>query len=129
MKLSQYEDLCLLEPRLVELEREVRAIRDDGSGSFFCSNYLWMPIYGRLKAILGVGRRVPEDAAPEETDPDERALELAETGEEDEDEGAWLASSQAFEIAYVRLSSLMPPCRGCGCRKFLPVLEEQLSRH
>jgi len=126
--LPDYEDLVLLEPRLPALEEEVRAIHDDGSKSFFCSNYEWLPIYAKLKVILGVGRKEP-DRTPSSADlsEDELAEEAAEAGEEDDLEAGLLYDSRVFEVAYTYLSKLMPPCRDCGCQKFLPILAGQVG--
>lgn len=126
--LPDYEDICLQEPRLSALEAEVRAIRDDGTRSFFCSNYEWLPMYAKLKTILGVGRKEPPPSdAADALDPEEEAEDLAETGELDDVEAGILYDSRLFEIAYERLSQLMPPCRACGCRKYLPLLEGQVG--
>ena len=98
-----FEELCRLEPRLRELEEDVRAVRDDPTTSFFCSNFVWLPFNGRLRELLGVAR-IPVD----------------EEGEREE-----LFDSRSYERAFVHLSRLLPPCRGCGCRRFQPVREEQ----
>ena len=87
-----------LEPRLAELESRVRAIEDDGRASFFCSNYVWLPMQGDLKRLVGVDRR----GAPDELR-----------------EGP-LWDSRSFESAYKHLSGLLPKCRNCGCRIFEP---------
>ena len=90
-------DLFALEPRLRELEREVDAVRDDGRASWFCSNFLWLPLNTRLRLVLGVARiRQPGD---------EQHPELYESG--------------AYELVFGYLSRRLPPCRNCGCRRFL----------
>ena len=90
--------LAELEPRLAELEARARSIQDDGRASFFCSNYLWLPLQGDLKRVIGVDRR----------------------GAPDEAKQGLLWQSRAFEAAYRHLSGLLPKCRNCGCRIFEP---------
>lgn len=91
MGAPSYEELCRLEPRLTELEQDVRAVRDDGQSSFFCSNFLWLPMNARLRRLVGVDRPEPDLV---------------------------LGDSRVYEEAYGHLSRLMPPCRDCGCRLF-----------
>ena len=98
-----FEELCRLEPRLRELEEDARAVKDEPEKSFFCSNYLWLPLNGRLRQLLGVAR-----------------IAVGEERERPE-----LYDSRSYELAFVHLSRLLPPCRGCGCRQFQPVREEQ----
>ncbi|MAB80603.1 MAG: hypothetical protein CMJ89_14720 [Planctomycetes bacterium] len=127
--LPDYQDLLLLEPRLREVEDELRGIRDDGASSFFCSNYEWLPISARLKVLLGPGRKEPPVEELDggcvftEVDLDEGA----EGGEEDDLESDLLFDSRVFEIAYVELSRRMPACRDCGCQRFMPILLRQLE--
>jgi hypothetical protein len=101
-----FDNLCELEPALRELELEVRAVRDDGQSAFFCSNFEWMPLDGKLKALVGTGRR--------------RFHEMR-------GEPALLHHSEAYEVAYLHLSPLMPSCRDCGCRHFQPFQERQVE--
>ncbi len=93
-----FGSLVGLEPRLAELEARTRAIQDDGRSSFFCSNFLWLPLQGELKRILGVDRRGPPGEAKEGP----------------------LYDSRSFEVAYEHLSRLLPKCRACGCLAFEP---------
>jgi len=90
-------DLFALEPRLRELEREVDAVRDEGQTSWFCSNFLWLPLNTRLRLLIGVAR-------------------LPETGDDEHPE---LYESRAYELVFAYLSRRLPPCRNCGCRRFL----------
>ena len=58
-EIPDYSRLLDLEQRLREVEAEARAVRDDGRSAWFCSNFAWMPLYGRLKDLVGVAR-VPQ---------------------------------------------------------------------
>jgi hypothetical protein len=100
-----FEELRRLEPRLAELEAEARAVRDTGEREFFCSNFVWLPMYTRLRDVLGAYRQPV-------------------SGEEHADV---LTDGWAFETAYLHLSRLLPPCRDCGCRLFEPIREAQLG--
>ena len=107
-----FEELCALEPRLWELEKRISEVRDPGTGSFFCSNFVWLPLNADLKDLVGVARR-KESGSPE--------LEL------NPEEERQLRSSFSYEVAYLRLSVLMPPCRDCGCREFEPYQLAQIE--
>ncbi len=99
-----FEELCGLEPALRDLEAEVRAVQDDGTGAFFCSNFTWLPLDGRLKTLVGTDRR--------------RYHALA-------DEPPALHEGDSYAVAYLALSRLMPPCRDCGCELFGALRESQ----
>lgn len=90
-------DLFALDPRLLEIEREVDAVRDEGKSSWFCSNFLWLPLNTRLRLLIGVAR------VPQPGDGDHREL----------------YDSRAYELVFTYLSRRLPPCRNCGCRRFL----------
>ncbi|MEW6071068.1 MAG: hypothetical protein AB1726_00550 [Planctomycetota bacterium] len=92
-----FRALVALEPALAELEADVRAVRDDGTAPFFCSNYEWLPLDGRLKTLVGTDRRRFRPRAGEPP---------------------VLHDGRAYEVAYLALSRLLPPCRACGCRRF-----------
>jgi hypothetical protein len=94
--LPTYEQLVELEPRLRDLEEWAEAIRDDGESPWFCSNFVWMPVQGSLKALVGV-HRIPQPG---------------------DDLAGPLFDSRCFEVVYLRLSRLLPPCRDCGCVLF-----------
>lgn len=90
-------DLFAVEPRLAELERDVDAARDDGRASWFCSNFLWLPLNTRLRLLIGVAR-VPQPGDKERPQ---------------------LYDSRSYELVFGYLSRRLPPCRNCGCRRFL----------
>jgi len=96
---ARVAELLRAEPRLAELLREVEATEDDGRSSWFCSNYVWLPLNTRLRLIVGVARTPqPGDAARAE-----------------------LYESRTYELVFGFLSQRMPPCRACGCRRFREV--------
>jgi hypothetical protein len=89
--------LLRLDPRLAELEAEVDGIRDAGESEWFCSNFLWLPLNTRLRLLIGVARLPqPGDGAKTE-----------------------LYDSRSYERVFLHLSRRMPPCRNCGCQRFL----------
>lgn len=108
--LPDYAELKRREPRLRELEERVHALHDDGKGSFFCANFLWLPLASELRQVVGVMRI---------SDP--------ELGPGDAQAEALLGTSDAFESAYIELTSHLPTCRDCGCRLYQPILEQQLG--
>ena len=100
-----FDELCRREPRLRSLEEEVQSVRDDGGPGFFCSNFIWLPVNGRLRGLLGVARiPCPGDEAQSE-----------------------LYDSRAYELAFGHLSRLLPACRACGCRSFQPLRDAQVG--
>lgn len=103
---ASFSALVEREPDLARLADQVERVRDDGAGSFFCSNHVWLPLASRLRQLLGVQRR----------------------GWSTREEGDPLYSSRVFEEVYVQLSRRLPPCRDCGCALFEPYREEQLGR-
>jgi len=127
--LPDYQDLLLLEPRLRDVEAAARAVEDDGSMSFFCSNYEWLPINARLKALLGTGRKPAPVVEVDECYEfgEEDLAEGTEGGEEDDFAEELLYDSRVYEIAYLVLSALLPPCRDCGCSRFMPLLLKQVD--
>ena len=110
-----FGELKQLDARLAEMESAARAVADDGEASFFCSNFHWLPMYTRLKGIIGVHRKI-DDVPPSAPESGEALLD-----------GPYgvLWSSEAFEVAYRYLSALLPPCRRCGCQLFDEVRESQ----
>jgi hypothetical protein len=96
-----YESIADLEPRIRDLERRARAVADDGEGSFFCSNFIWLPMYTEMRDLLGAQRKRVQGEARE----------------------GILFDSHAFEHVYIRLSKLLPACRNCGCQRFQKVMD------
>ena len=104
-----FQELAKVEPRLAELEARARAVKDTDKSRFFCSNFIWLPMYTSLRTLIGAYR----SAVP---------------GEPERVEGDLRYDGEAFEVAYLHLSRLLPPCRDCGCTTFEPVREAQLGR-
>ena len=96
-----FEALTELEPRLLQLDSEVRSHADPGTGTFYCSNFVWLPLNAKLRALIGVARQEPGEEA--------------------------LLDSRNYERAYEHLSRQLPPCRNCGCRRFQPLRDQQLT--
>ena len=103
-EIPDYDEICRLEPRVKDVEALARAITDDGQGSFFCSNFVWLPVQAELGMLVGVHRKIPIEEGAEV-----------------------LLDSRTFEVAYDVLSRLLPPCRDCGCAGFEPVRRAQLG--
>ena len=88
-----FENLCAIEPRLRELERRVKAVRDDGTASF-CANDAWYGLRSwhrrglrnKMAALVGWGASNP-----------------------------CLRSSEAYDIAHRTLYEALPDCRSCQC--------------
>jgi len=99
--LPDFQSLALQEPRLADLERRAQAVQDDQQAEFFCSNYLWLPMYTALRDLIGAQRRPQNGEAREGV----------------------LFDSFAFEEVYLHLSRQLPPCRNCGCRRFQALLD------
>ncbi|MFT5292003.1 MAG: hypothetical protein ACI8QS_000863 [Planctomycetota bacterium] len=113
METLTFEDLCTLEPRLRELEVRMAAVGDPGSGTFFCSNFVWLPLNADLRDLVGTARRRSMDA--------DGGTNLSE------EDLRCLYSSVCYETAYIVLSKLLPPCRDCGCRLFEPFQKAQVG--
>lgn len=119
-----WEALSLAEPKLTSLETLLRAVRDDGSGAAFCSAGVW---YGGAKAWLVslVGwSRGELMAAVDPNDGGVRMLTADEfpgiemSSKSQPTTSPWeglLRSTQAYDVAYDHLISLLPPCRNCWC--------------
>ncbi|MCL5957865.1 MAG: hypothetical protein M1358_00880 [Chloroflexi bacterium] len=88
-----WADLTALEPGLITLEREIKAIRVP-AGQVFCGNACWYGYGGYrgfkrpLTNLVGWYARKTDRA---------------------------LCSNEAYDLAYKHLYSLLPDCRGCSC--------------
>ena len=100
-----FGQLCELEPRLPDLERQAQELADPQDTDWFCSNFAWLPLNAQLKALIGVARPGVESA------------EMSDLR----------YSSRSYEVAYLHLSAFLPPCRNCGCVRFHPILDHQLA--
>jgi hypothetical protein len=84
---AAFRALCRKEQGLAELEREIRAVRDNGGR--FCANDAWYSDGGfnwRLCGLVGRGAAQAE-----------------------------LRDSTCYDTAYDFLYGLLPDCRGCRC--------------
>jgi hypothetical protein len=91
--------LVNLEPRLADLLRAAQNVEDDGKSSYFCGNAVWFGYNGhlglkpRLVGLVGFDRR--------------GVLACDDLR---------LYDSPAYDVAYSKVYSALPPCRGeCGC--------------
>jgi hypothetical protein len=92
---GRWQEVVALEPRLAELRKAVRAVKDDPAAPSFCANRHW---YGdgetpgfrdRLSALVGWER---EDPGP-----------------------ALLFTADAYDACYNTLYAALPNCRTCSC--------------
>jgi hypothetical protein len=92
---SAFDALALYEPRLLDLYREIIGIQDDGEASWFCANAVW---YGH-EGWPGIKPRL-----------------MCLVGWEAEKWGvARLRTTEAYDLAYDTLYTLLPDCRSCRC--------------
>jgi hypothetical protein len=94
-----FDQLCELEPRLRQLAREAKSVRDDGTAKAFCANAAWYGYFGnpgiKPRLLLLVGFERPNG-------PDE------------------LRTTEAYDVAYDAIYNMLPDCRGeCGCMRLL----------
>jgi hypothetical protein len=84
-----WDELVELEPRLLDLEKDVKSVKDDQSRESFCANDVWYGIFrSDLSSLVGRYSRGND---------------------------AKLRTPYAFEVAYNHLYELLPPCRNCLC--------------
>jgi hypothetical protein len=85
--MTPFAELCRREPRLAALERDIRAVKDNG-GRWFCANDWWYGSFEpRLVQLVGFGAEQPE-----------------------------LRTSETYDVAYDALYEQLPDCRGeCRC--------------
>jgi hypothetical protein len=55
---AAFRELCRIEPRLAELEGEIRAIKD--TGKWFCANEHWLNLKSRMSLLVGWRAENPE---------------------------------------------------------------------
>lgn len=91
-----WDELVRLEPRLLDLEREVRAIRDDKRKPSFCANAVWLG-YG-IPGLAGLKLKMTRLV-----------------GWEARGKAEGLHTERAYDVAYSHLYGLLPDCRNCGC--------------
>lgn len=94
--LPSFESVCALEPRLLELEAKIKAIKDDGQTPSFCANHRWIGCAGCDVCNGGIKQEL---------------LQLVGWGAKNRK----LRTSDAYDVAYDYLYSLLPPCRNCFC--------------
>jgi hypothetical protein len=82
--------LTEIEPRLLDLERRIKAVKRPRSG-YFCANDWW---YGRGGFKRDMLRLVGWDARSND---------------------ARITTPEAYDLAYHHLYNLLPDCRGCAC--------------
>jgi len=87
--------LCKLEPRLKELYKEIKQVKDDKTKNSFCANRVW---YGWGNSGNGFKNRLHPLAGWEATGEDPR-----------------LHTRKAYDIAYKKLYNALPDCRNCIC--------------
>ncbi len=90
-----WELLCSLEPRLLDLLAEVRAIKDDKSKPSFCANAVWYGEFGHP----GIKPKLIHLVGWHASGTDRR-----------------LRSPEAYDLATNTLYNALPDCRGdCFC--------------
>jgi hypothetical protein len=100
--------LVELEPSLLTLYHEAKAVKDDEKRPWFCANAVWYGRYGnegfkqRLVELVGysVTRRGGDPR---------------------------LASSRAYDIAYHKIYQALPDCRSCVCWGFQDLVNERMA--
>lgn len=88
MKIT-WEYIVQLEPKLLELEKQIKAVKDDRTKPSFCANNVWYRQF-KPKMVVLVGwsskSKLPE-----------------------------LMTDDAYDVAYDHLYALLPNCRNCMC--------------
>lgn len=87
----KWSQLVKWEPRLKELQRDIKAVKDDPTRPAFCANLVWYKAGGfkvRLCHLVGWDAEGSEPL---------------------------LHTPEAYDLAYDRLYELLPPCRNCNC--------------
>jgi hypothetical protein len=86
---KKWAELKKIEPRLGDLESELREVRDNGEDESFCANRIWYAPGGPKSRLINL---------------------VGAEAEKVELEGNYL-----YEEVYDYLSHLLPDCRDCGC--------------
>jgi len=82
-----WAEIVKIEPRLAELYKEIRTIKDDKSKPYFCANEIWYAEFKpEIKYLVGW---------------------FAEKEE--------LRGSDTWDLAYQKLYRTLPACRKCSC--------------
>ncbi len=84
-----FTQLTKLEPRLANLLRDVRKVRDDRRRISFCANHVWYGSGGFKSRLIHL---VGWSAVDEQ-----------------------LRSPEAYDLAYKHLYNALPDCRNCFC--------------
>lgn len=95
-RMREFKKLCRLEPRLAELLKQAKAIRDDGTSESFCANARWYGRHGHpgLKPVL---------------------VELVGHGAKERGADPQLCTSHAYDLCSHLIYNALPPCRDCWC--------------
>lgn len=104
-----FEELCKLEPRLLALYNEVRAVKDNKRKRSFCANAVW---YGRG----------PFDGFKE------RLCRLVGYSVRHRGGDPRLATSAAYDVAYHTIYQALPDCRTCACWGFQRIIDARMRR-
>jgi len=86
-----WSELVRREPRLKELERQIRVPIGDKNQEYFCANEVWYAEGGfkdQLQQLVGWEARVKDGI---------------------------VNTSMAYAVAYNRLYKMLPNCRNCNC--------------
>lgn len=88
-----WSECVFIEPRLLDVERQIKEVKDTG-GKGFCANSVW---YG-LTDYPNFREYVYQLVGWECCNTDKR-----------------IRTSEAFDVVYKHLYDLLPPCRNCLC--------------
>lgn len=83
-----FNDLCEIEPGLVELRDRAASIKDDGTSPAFCANHYWYNdgLRLQLSGLVGWGARNPA-----------------------------IKDDSSYDVAYQAIYAVLPNCRNCIC--------------
>jgi hypothetical protein len=89
-----WRDAIKIEPRLLQLYRQIRAVKDDLDLTHFCANAVW---YGH-NGHPGFKRHMCDLVGFQAESDDPR-----------------IRTMQAYSMVYDKLYGALPDCRNCGC--------------